>query len=135
VDETRTHALAAEPFHVTARLAEAEAPDGRFSDPERPADQVVERHVAGRDVAAALRGVERQSVVAGQCLERFGFDQRDLAVRPFLARVGAGPQEVPISLETAARNRSNRVDAIHRSACDGRNVKRHHPSRRHRGAV
>jgi hypothetical protein len=135
VDETGTHALAAEPFHVAARFAEAEAADGRFAEPERPADQMIERHVASCHVAPGLRGVEGQRVVSGQRLEGFGFDQGDLAVRPLPARVGASPQKVPISLEAAARNRPNRVDPIHPGARDGRNVERHHPSRRHRGAV
>ena len=135
MDETGTDALSGEPFHVAARLAESEAAQGRFADPEETAHQVIESHVASCDVAPALRGVDFQRVVPGQRLERLRFDQRDLAVGPVLARVGAGPKEVPISLDAAARDRSNRFGSLHPGARGGSDVERHHSSCPHRGAV
>src|SRR5947199_8814573 len=77
VDERRHDAVAREPVEVFARLAEPRAAQADLADTEDAVHQVVERHAAGRDVAARLGGRELD-VQAAQGLGGFRLGQGDL---------------------------------------------------------
>src|SRR4051794_24298463 len=90
-------------LEVLARMAELDAHAIHSPDAEPLADEVVEPHAAGHDLAARLRAREPDF------FERLRLDQRER-----LARLGAVAEVLPVALEPPARERRDRVDGSNR---------------------
>ena len=108
------HAASRQRLQVLARLAEPDAPEHHLADPELLADQVVQRDAPGHHVAPGLDRAELDAVVPAHRLDRLGLDQRELAVRPVLARRHPLAAELPVPFQPVPGHRDDLVDRLQR---------------------
>ncbi len=87
---------------ISARLTKPEASQDDPTDPELSAYQVIESHVPRHHVAAALRFMEPQLLVALDGLDRLGLNEGDLRIG------GCGSLEMVIALEPMSRDSPSR---------------------------
>src|SRR5438046_9664676 len=113
--EAREDPFLRQALQVRAGLAEANAEEPDLADLEFLADQMVERRPAGNDVPPRRAVRNRDFVVPFHRLDRFGFDQGDLASGTRPIRVSASGVEVPVSLQAFPRDRADAFDGAHRS--------------------
>ena len=116
VDETAQDAFAGQSLEVRARFAQPHAPQPDVSDAELSAYKMIERDSPGHDVPTGGPGFDRDVVVSGHRLDRFEFDEGDLASGPGRARIRAGRAEVAIAFEPFRRHGTDLRD------CDGRRL-------------
>jgi len=98
-------------LHDGARLAEPHPAAAHRADRELVADELVERHPAGEDVATVLIGAERW--VEG--LAHLGLHERQCAAGQ-ARRKGPLAADVAVTLEAASRERADRIDRLRRLA-------------------
>src|SRR5439155_26100090 len=86
---------------MVARLAQAHAAQDHIANLKRLSDEMVQRHAARHQVAAALARLQPDLALVGQRLDRLGFNQRDFAIRmaglaerPFLPAVAIAEQSL-----------------------------------------
>ena len=107
VDERSQHRLADQLLQVLAGRAILDAFEQHPAHPEALAEESLQAHPAGGQIAAVLVDAERDPVLRTQGVEDFGLEQRDLAG----ARIGrtggvkAEAGEVPIASQAHAHYR------------------------------
>src|ERR1041385_6491806 len=91
-----------------ARAVKADAPDEKFA-----ADEVVQRHTPGDDVATGAAGRQLDTVITLERFDGFKLDQRNVPAHARIGRECALTVEVPVTFEAAAGNRARGVDGTH----------------------
>jgi hypothetical protein len=66
---------------------------------------MVEGDTSGDDVAPGIAWLELDSMLVPQGIDRLELEQGELAIRPRLIGVEAGPAELTIALDASTRNR------------------------------
>ena len=91
-------------LEMPARFAETNGTEPHLAHQKLLADQMAQGDASGDKIAAGLSLFDADIVVAGQRLDRFGFDESHLAVG--LSRLAEGPLmgELAVALESAARD-------------------------------
>jgi len=117
VQQGHFHAWLSKFLQVVAGLAKPCPSEHHLPDPEIAADQVVQRHIACDQVAAvgARRKMGARFTLEG--VERFTFDERDLAARARVGRPCPLALEVPVTLQPSAGNRTHFLDRSRRFGC------------------
>src|SRR5947209_5313812 len=94
-------ALRGQRLKMVARLAQADAAQDHIANLKRLSDEMVQRHAARHQVAAALARLKRDLALAAQRLDRLGLDQRHLPIRmaglaerPFLPAIAIAEQSL-----------------------------------------
>jgi len=104
MDERRHGALLRQRAEVRARLAQADAFQEHLADMEPTAYEVIERHPAGDDVAAARSRKKLDSRFARQRIDYLGLDEGDVATAARMAGIRSGPEVIPIAFQTSSRD-------------------------------
>src|SRR5262249_11983825 len=96
-------------LEVLAGKVHPSAAQHRLADLEALADEMIERHPESREIAAMFSGRNlnllawKQRIAAGDRVEHFHFDERDLAHVGFW-RIGADAIEIPIAFDPDRRS-------------------------------
>jgi hypothetical protein len=80
---------------VLTWLAESVPKHSHFTDHEFASDQVVERDTTSHQIAARICWFQGKRLLAGQRLDRLGFDERKLRIRLVASRKSARRVKVP----------------------------------------
>src|SRR5208337_1143607 len=127
VQQALHHPLARYLLQVIARLTQADAANAHFADGELLAHQVIQRDVAGHDVAESVASSQLNLIVAPQRLNRLGFNQREFVIRlGFVER--AELESVPVTLKPGAWYRRRLTDRFRRPLSGGSDMNRFHSS-------
>src|SRR5690348_14278435 len=97
--ERGAHAGARQPLEVRARRAGLDPAEHDVADPERPADEVMQGHAFGHEVAAALVLAELDARLVVHRGDHLALDECHLAVRAASLGVSADLGRVAVALE------------------------------------
>src|SRR5262249_29312893 len=101
---------------------EPPADEHRFADPEALTDEMMERQAKRRQIAAMFSRrnfdllARKRRIAAGEGVEHFHFDERDLAHIGF-GRVGADSVEISIAFDPAPSDKLGFVKLLHLGRC------------------
>ena len=112
--ERLADARAGEALEVHARLGQVVAAHADPADGELPADEVVHGHALRDQVPARLLLGELDPVLVARAGDGLTFDQRDGALADLRARVLAGFDRIPVTVEPLAREREHLGARLHR---------------------
>jgi hypothetical protein len=99
-------------LQVHAGLAKACAAETYFTDDKLPIDQMIERHVAGHDIAARFTRRDVDIVVALESFDRFDLYQCHMPAAARLARKGSEPGKISVIFKSAPRHRFDAVAVL-----------------------
>src|SRR5689334_16645796 len=106
--ERGAHAGPREPLEVCARRAGLDPAEHDVADPERPADEVMQRHTLGHEVAAALVLAELDAGLVVHRGDHLALDERHLAMRAASLGIRADLGRVAVAFEADAFDRPYR---------------------------